>query len=480
MTEGEARPADDGLCLMPATEMAALLRARQISATELVEAHLRRIERVNPKVNAIVTVVAEQALDRAREADEDAAHGRWRGPLHGLPVAHKDLVETAGIRTTYGSRLYADHVPEHDALIVRRMRAAGAITIGKTNTPEFGTGSHTVNEVFGATRNPYDTSRSAGGSSGGAAAALATGMTPLADGSDMGGSLRNPASFCNVVGLRPTPGRVPLPSDRAAWYTLGVLGAMARTADDVALLMSVIAGFDPCSPHAVREPGEVFAPPLDEYADGLAGVRVAYSPDLGGLPVDPETARVTARAPEVLAGLGAQVEQVDLDISDAEDAFRIYRAWYYALSYGDLLDDHRDELGPNVVWNVEAGLKITGADLARAERLRSGLYARMNAFFDEYDFLIAPVSQVPPFPVEQPYVTEIAGRAMPDYLAWMRSAYWVSVLHAPAASVPCGFTDSGLPVGVQVIGRPWADRPVLALARAFERAAPHGARRPAL
>lgn len=470
-----AAPPGDELCDLTATEMIALLRDREIGAAELVEAHLRRIERVNPQVNAIVTLTAEQALERAREADEDWARGHWRGPLHGLPVAHKDLVDTAGIRTTYGSRVHADHVPDRDALIVARMRAAGAITIGKTNTPEFGTGSHTVNAVFGATRNPYDLSRSAGGSSGGAAAALATGMVPLADGTDVGGSLRNPASFCNVFGLRPTPGRVPPPSDRAAWFTLEVAGPMARTARDAALLMSVIAGFDPSSPLSVREPGEVFAAPLEP---DLTGARIAFSPDLGGLPVDPETAEVTARAPEVLAGLGATVERVDLDLSDAEDAFRVYRAWWYALSHGDLLAEHRDVLGPNVVWNIEQGLTLTGADLARAERLRTGLFRRMNAFFDTYDFLIAPVSQVPPFPVEQPYVTEIAGRRMPDYLAWMRSAYWISVLHAPAASVPCGFTAGGLPVGVQIVGRPWADLEVLRLAHAFERAAPHGARRP--
>jgi Asp-tRNAAsn/Glu-tRNAGln amidotransferase A subunit and related amidases len=470
-------PRGEELCDLTAVELTGLLRARQVRATEVVEACLRRVERVNPRVNAIVTLAAEQALDRARETDEDWARGNWRGPLHGLPVAHKDLVDTAGIRTTYGSRVYADHVPERDALIVRRMRAAGAITIGKTNTPEFGTGSHTVNEVFGATRNPYDPSRSAGGSSGGAAAALATGMVPLADGTDVGGSLRNPASFCNVFGLRPTPGRVPLPSDQAAWFTLEVAGPMARTAQDAALLMSAISGFDPSSPLAVREPGELFAAPLET---DLSGTRIAFSPDLGGLPVDPDTAEVTARAPEVLAGLGAVVEQVDLDLSDAEDAFRTYRAWWYALRFGDLLAEHRDLLAPNVVWNIEAGLKITGEDLARAERLRSGLFRRMTGFFAEYDFLVCPVSQVPPFPVEQPYVTEIAGRAMPDYLAWMRSAYWISVLHAPAASVPCGFTRRGLPVGVQVVGRPWADLAVLRLAHAFERAAPHGARRPAV
>ncbi|GIH94948.1 amidase [Planobispora siamensis] len=460
---------------LTAVEMLELLRTRQICATELLDAHLRRIEEVNPRVNAIVTLTAERALDEAEAADRDLAKGVWRGPLHGLPVAYKDLTDTAGIRTTYGSRIFADHVPERDALIVRRMREAGAITVGKTNTPEFGTGSHTVNEIFGATRNPYDLSRSAGGSSGGAAAALACGMIPLADGSDMGGSLRNPASFCNVVGLRPTPGRVPSPTPRAAWFTLGVSGPMARTVEDLTLLMSVVAGFDPSSPLSIAESGAVFTESLDLL--DLTGLRIAWSPDLGGLPVDAETAKVTAGAPAVLAGLGAHVERVELDLSDAEEAFRTYRAWYYLLSYGDL---PQEELGENVRWNVERGRAVTGADLARAERLRSGLYQRMSAFFDTYDFLIAPVSQVPPFPVDAPYVTEINGEELPDYLAWMRSAYWVSVLHAPAASVPCGFTSAGLPVGVQIVGRPFADLRVLRLAHAFERATGHGSHRPAL
>ncbi|GII76883.1 amidase [Sphaerisporangium rufum] len=459
---------------LPATELRRLLGTGQISAVELTEACLRRIDEVNGQVNAIVTLTADQALARARELDGDFARGRPAGPLHGLPIAYKDLTDTAGIRTTYGSPLFADHVPGTDAPVVRRARAAGAITIGKTNTPEFGTGSHTVNEVFGATRNPYDTAMSAGGSSGGAGAALAAGMVPLADGSDMGGSLRNPASFCNVVGLRPTPGRIPDPDPAAAWFTLAVPGPMARTVGDVALLMSVLAGFEPTSPFAIREDGSAFAAPLP--AD-LTGLRVAWSPDLGGLPVDPRTAAVTARAPAVFAGLGAEVTQVDLDLSDADDAFRVLRAWRYAAVFGDL---PRDRLGPNVAWNVDRGREVTAADLARAERLRSGLFHRMNDFFDDHDILISPVSQVPPFPVGQPYVTEVAGRPMPDYLAWMRSAYWISVLHAPAASVPCGFTPEGLPVGVQIVGRPWDDLGVLRAAHAFERATGHGAVRPAL
>jgi amidase len=459
---------------LPATEMLGLLRSRRISAAELTEAHLRRIEEVGGAVNAVVTLVPDRAMAEARELDRDLARGHWRGPLHGLPIAFKDLTDTAGIRTTYGSRLFAEHVPREDALVVRRARAAGAITLGKTNTPEFGTGSHTVNEVFGATRNPYDLSRSAGGSSGGAAAALASGMVALADGSDMGGSLRNPASFCNVVGLRPTPGRVPDASRTAAWFTLGVAGPMARTTRDAALLLSVIAGFAPTSPFAIREDGSAFAGPLEP---GVEGMRIAWSPDLGGLPVDPRTAEVTARAPAVLAALGAKVEQVELNLSDAEDAFRTYRAWQYAATYGDLPPDL---VGANVAWNVEQGKAVTAAGLARAERLRSRLFQKMSRFFGTYDLLIAPVSQVPPFPVEQPYVTEIAGTPMPDYLAWMRSAYWISVLHAPAASVPCGFTPEGLPVGVQIVGRPLEDLTVLRAAHAFEQATRHGETRPPL
>ncbi|MFG1944523.1 amidase [Nonomuraea sp. NPDC048826] len=450
---------------LSATELSRLIRTRQVSAVEVLRAHLDRIEQVNPSVNAIVTLAAERAMDAARAADA----AEPTGPLHGVPVAHKDLTDTAGIRTTYGSPLFADHVPERDDLVVRRLRAAGAITVGKTNTPEFGTGSHTVNEVFGITRNPYDLTKSAGGSSGGAAAALATGMVPLADGSDMGGSLRNPASFCNVVGLRPTPGRVPAVSEIAAWYTLSVQGPMARSVDDLSLMLSVISGFDPRSPYAIKE---TYAP---EPEEGVAGLRVAWSPDLGGLPVDAETAAVTATAPAVFERLGARVEQVELDLADAEVAFRTYRAWFYALAYGGL-----DGLGANTAWNVEQGRQVTGADLARAETARSRLYQRMAAFFDTYDVLIAPVSQVPPFPVEEPYVRAINGVELPDYLTWMRSAYWVSVLHAPAASVPAGFTPSGLPVGVQIIGRPFADARVLRVARAFEQATGHATHRPPL
>ncbi|WP_062354936.1 amidase [Herbidospora yilanensis] len=453
---------------LTASETSALLRAREISAAEVTEAHLDRIEAVNPQVNAIVTVTAEQALDRARELDR----GEWRGPLHGLPVAHKDLVSTRGVRTTFGSALFADHVPTVDDLIVRRVRDAGGVMIGKTNTPEFGTGSHTVNEVFGATRNPYDLTKSAGGSSGGAAAALAAGMTPLADGSDMGGSLRNPASFCNVVGLRPTPGRVPSKSTTAAWFTLGVSGPMARTVPDLALFLTAIAGPDASSPLSIREDASIFGGSLETDVSRL---RIAFSPTLGGLPVDAETTRVTALAAEAFRGLGATVEHADLNLTGADEAFRTYRAWWYAATYGDL-----EGVGENVRWNVEKGREVTGDDLATAERLRTRLWHRVNGFFGTWDYLIAPVSQVPPFPVEDPYVRSVDGLQMPDYLAWMRSCYLISVLGVPALSVPCGFTGSGLPVGVQIIGRPWDDLGVIKVGHAFERVTGAGSARPPL
>ncbi|WP_061300284.1 amidase [Herbidospora cretacea] len=453
---------------LTASETSALLRAREISAAEVTQAHLDRIEAVNPQVNAIVTVTAERALDRARELDG----GPWQGPLHGLPVAHKDLVSTKGVRTTFGSKIFADHVPTTDDLVVRRVRDAGGVMIGKTNTPEFGTGSHTVNEVFGATRNPYDLTKSAGGSSGGAAAALATGMTPLADGSDMGGSLRNPASFCNVAGLRPTPGRVPSKSTTAAWFTLGVSGPMARTVQDLALFLTAVAGPDPSSPLSIQQDPAIFGGSLETDVSGL---RIAWSPTLGGLPVDRETARVTAQAAEAFQRLGATVEHADLNLAGADEAFRTYRAWWYAAHYDDL-----EGVGENVRWNVERGREVTGADLARAEKLRSRLWHRVTGFFGTWDYLIAPVSQVPPFPVEDPFVREVDGIAMPDYLAWMRSCYLISVLGVPALSVPCGFTADGLPVGVQIIGRPWDDLGVLRVGHAFEQVTKAGAVRPPL
>ena len=468
---------DTGICFLPATELARRIRERGLSAVEVMEAHLRQIERINPKVNAIVTLTPEEAMDAACDADERLARGGEVGPLHGLPIAHKDLVPTKDMRTTFGSRVYRDHIPDHDALIVERLREAGAILIGKTNTPEFGAGSQTFNEVFGETKNPYDPTKTCGGSSGGAAVSLACGMLPIADGSDVGGSLRNPASFCNVVGMRPSVGRVPSWPGVAAWFPLAVEGPMARTVDDVALMLSAMVGQDPRSPVSLPEPGEAFANPPER---DFSGIRVAWSQDLGGLPVDPCVTAVLEEARPVFEGLGCIVEEGEPDFSGADEIFLSWRAWHYELSYGHLLDEHRGDMKETVVWNIEEGRKLTGPQLGRAEMKRTELYHRVRKFMDSHEFLVLPVSQVPPFDIEQPYVTEINGIKMANYIEWMKSCYYITVTGLPAISVPCGFTPEGLPVGVQIVGRYRDDLGVLQIACAFERATGFGERRPAI
>jgi amidase len=466
----------DDLCFTPAHDIAAALRRGEVSSREVVETHLRQIERVNPRVNAVVTLVAERALEEATAADEAFAAGGDTGVLHGLPVLHKDTHETAGIRTTQGSPLLADNVPRRDELVVERLRAAGAIGLGKTNTPEFAAGSHTFNPVFGLTRNPYDLSRSAGGSSGGAAAALACGMAPVADGSDMGGSLRNPASFCNVVGLRPSPGRVPTWPAPAAWATMAVQGPMARTVADTAFLLSAMAGPDSRSPIALQDPGSTFAPPLER---DLTGLRVAWSPDLGAsLPVEPEVAAVVERQVEVFDGLGCTLQQACPDFAGAEEVFRTLRAWQFELALGPVVDRHRDRVKASIVWNVEVGRALTGADIGRAEMLHTQLFHRLREFFERYDVLLLPVSQVAPFDAGLEYPADIAGVAQETYLDWMRSAYWVSATGCPALSVPAGFTGDGLPVGLQVVGPHRADLLVLQVGHAFEQQTGYARRRP--
>jgi amidase len=470
------------LVFTDATELACLIREKQVSCVEVMQAHLAQIERVNPQVNAIVTLLPERALEGARAADaalsrNPARNGDGIGPLHGLPVAHKDLVPTAGIRTTYGSPLYAEHVPEEDGLIVQRLRAAGAITIGKTNTPEFGAGSQTFNPVFGATRNPYDLGKTCGGSSGGAAVALACGMLPIADGSDMGGSLRNPASFCNVVGFRGAPGRVPVYPSKLGWSPYSVQGPMARSVRDAALLLSAIAGPDPRSPIAIREPGDLFRQPLER---DFAGVRVAWAPDLGGLPVDARVRAVLEGARPVFAALGCELSEASPDFADAEEIFQAWRAWAFEARYGDLLPAHRAQMKDTVVWNIERGQKLTGPQLARAELKRTALYQRMRAFMETHEFLVCTTNQVPAFDVTQPYVSEIEGRKLDTYVDWMRACWYITVTGHPAISVPAGFTGDGLPVGIQIVGRHQADFAVLQLAHAFEQATSHARRRPAV
>lgn len=470
-----ATTADVELCFAPATTQRELLRTRAISCVELVEAHLAQIERENPQVNAIVTLTAELAREEAARADAMLRVGAPVGLLHGLPVAHKDFTATAGIRTTLGSPLYADHVPTTSALSIQRLKDEGAITLGKTNTPEFAAGSHTYNSLFGPTRNPYDLALSAGGSSGGASAALASGMVALADGTDMGGSLRNPASFCNVVGIRTSPGRVPVHPSPAPWHPYTIHGPMGRTVSDVALMLAAMAGPDPRVPIALAEPGERFLGRLDR---DFRGVRVAWSRTLGGLPVDPAvTAALDARR-SLLEDLGCIVEDVEPDMTGADEAFRVWRAWLFELILGRHYDEDRDQLNPDVIANVEEGRALTGPQIAQAEAARTALYGRMMSFMDDYEFLLAPVVQVLPFPVETTFPTEVAGVPTPYYIDWMKGCTRISAVGLPAASVPFAFSDSGLPVGLQVVGRHQQDWDVLQLAYAIESADPVHARRP--
>lgn len=471
----------DEIVFAPARRLARRIRARELSALEVMRAFIARGERANPLVNAIVTFLPEQALAAARALDRRLAKKRTAaaGPLAGLPIAYKDLVPTRGIRTTFGSLAYRDHVPAEDALIVERLRAAGAITLGKTNTPEFGAGSQTFNRVFGATRNPYDLTKTAGGSSGGAAAAVACGMLPFADGSDLAASLRNPGNYCNVVGFRPTPGRVPSYPAANAWDTLAVLGPIARTVADCAFLLAVMAGPDARAPVSIAERGRVFLRPLGR---DFRGVRVAWSPDLGGLPVDARVTGALKHVPRVLESLGCVVEQACPDFSGATEAFETLRAVAFAQRYAPLLAAHRAELKDTVIWNIEQGLALDGAKVARAEQLRTELFHRMRRFLEKYEFLACPVNQLPPFPVEQEYPVEIAGVAMGNYLDWMKSCYYVTITSHPAISVPAGFTAESppLPVGLQIVGRYRDDFGVLQLAHAFERATQAGKRRPTL
>jgi amidase len=468
-------PPNEELCYSSAVDLAARLRKGDVSARDVMSAYLERIARVNPQVNAVVTLVADRAMADAARADETRAQKRPLGPLHGLPVAHKDLVDTAGIRTTRGSPFYRDHVPTQDALIVTRIHAAGAVTLGKTNTPEFGAGSQTFNTVFGATRNPYDVSKTCGGSSGGAAVALACGMVPIADGSDTGGSLRNPAAFCNVVGLRPSPGRVP--GESGSWSPLSVSGPMARSVADVALFLSAIAGPHPRSALSIQEDGGRFRAPLDR---SFKGVRVAWWRDLGGIPFEPEIRRVVDANRRVFEELGCIVEESEPDFNGVDEAFKVLRYAANYAQYAPLVRERPEWVKDTIKFEVAQAERLTGADVGRALARQAQAYDQSRQFFEKYEYFVLPVTQVEPFDVNSPYPTAIAGAAMGDYLDWMRSCWYISFMSNPAMSVPAGFTRAGLPVGLQIVGRHRDEWSVLQIAHAVEQATKHGLRRPAI
>jgi amidase len=476
-TQLAAAAAGPDICFLSATEMADLIRRKKLSARETLDAHLKQINRVNPQVNAIVTLVAEQATDIARKADEAQARGVALGPLHGLPIAHKDLVETAGIRTTFGSRIFKDYVPTHDAILVERIKKAGAICVGKTNAPEFGAGSQTFNAVFGATKNPHDLTKTCGGSSGGAAVSLACGLIPIADGSDSGGSLRNPAAFCGIVGFRTAPGRVAHAAVGDAWSTIAVSGPMARNVPDLALLLSVMAGPDPRCPISITEPGSRFTGNLER---SFKGVRVAWFKDMGGIPFDPRVLSVVNTQRKVFESLGCIVEEAEPDWTGALESYDTLRAWGYASSQAQNIRLHRDLVKDTIQWEAERGSQLTGADIDRALNLRSKAWDNMRMFQEKYEYFIAPTTQLPPFDVTEPYPTEVAGVKMSTYTEWMKSCMLISALETPSISMPCGFTAEGLPIGLQIVGRHRDEWSVLQMAHAFEQATPGSRRRPAI
>ncbi len=450
-----------------------MIRAKKISVTEVVRAFIAQIERINPQVNAIVTFLPEEALKTAKAFDRK----KPQGLLWGLPIAIKDVIMTKGVRTTWGSLVHKDFVPKEDHVLAERLKGAGAILVGKTNTPEFGAGSQTFNKVFGATRNPYDLSKTCGGSSGGAAVAVACGMVPVADGGDFAASLRNPGNYCNVIGFRPSTGRVPAYPHPYPWSNLSELGPMARTVSDAAFLLAAMAGPDPRAPTSMTESGSMFLKPLKR---NFRKTRIAWSKDLGGLPVEPEVTAVLESQRRIFSSLGCKIEEAEPDFSGATEAFETLRSLTWLHRGGALLKDHRDKLKDTVIWNTEEGLKRSATDIARAEALRTALFHRMRVFLEKYDFFVCPVNQLPPYPVTTEWPREIAGVKMGNYLDWMKSCYYITITSHPAISVPAGFTKENLPVGIQIVGRYRDDFGVLQLAHAFEQATQVWKRRPPL
>ncbi len=446
------------LIRISACDVVALLRNREVTPEQLIDAALARIKAVDGSVNALPTVCADRARARAASESFDAR-------LAGLPIVVKDLNEVAGVRTTYGSPIHADHVPTRSDVTITRLERHGANVLAKSNTPEFGAGANTFNDVFGKTLNPWNTAKSCAGSSGGSAVALATGMAWLATGSDLGGSLRTPASFCSVVGLRPGIGCVPRSPRATLFENLWVEGPMARDVRDVALMLDAMAGEDPADPLSRPAPEVGY---LTAAQSPRLPRRVAFSPDLGFLPVGKQVTEACRRAVERIAAMGVTVEETAPDLREARDVFQVLRAAGFAAAFGPVLERHRDRLKPEIVWNIEKGLALTADEIGRAERARVRLFARTLAFFDEYDLLLCPAAVVEPFDVDVRYVEEIEGTRLETYVDWLTMTFAITLTTCPALSLPCGFSDAGLPIGLQVVGRPRGEAALLAAAAAFE------------
>jgi amidase len=452
-------------CDLTAVEARRLIGRKRLSPVELLESCIARIEMVNPTINAVVATCYDRARDEARTATEVLLRGDDLPPLHGLPLGVKDLSNTEGLRTTYGSPIYADFVPDKDERIVASLRKAGAIVVGKTNTPEFGAGGNTNNAVYGATVNPFDTARTAGGSSGGSAAALATGMLPICTGSDTGGSLRRPATYNGVVALRPTVGLVPSDRRLLGFTNYGTLGPMARTVGDVALLLSGMAGGDNIDP--LSYPHDVDALRRIEEID-LGGLRVAVSEDLGGAPVDNGLRKVFRDTLAHYSSVFGSCVDKDPDFTTANDVFWILRGVYFVANQKERYDNHRDQLGPNVLFNTEAGLKMTVEEIAWAEAEQTRIYRNFQSYFENFDVLICPGAPVPPFPVDQRAPEIVNGVKMEHYISASAISSWLTLTGHPVVALPIGLDATGTPFGIQIVGPRHGDRFVMGVAHALE------------
>jgi len=464
--------ADISLTRKSARDLARLVRTREVSPLEVLEAHLSVIERLNPRLNAIVTLAVEEAQAAARHAADVLLRDDPVGPLHGLPIGIKDITPTAGIRTTFGSPLFKDHVPDQDAEVVRRLKSGGAIVLAKTNTPEFAAGANTVNPIFGATRNPWNPALSPAGSSGGSACAVATGMLPLAQGTDFGCSIRMPAAFCGIVGIRPTPGLTPNFPMPLAWDPGQVHGPLARTAEDAAAMLDTIAGFSRISPISVAPPWRSALDAVESF-DDAKGLRVAYASDIAKIGVDDEIATICRAAAQSLQRAGAIVEEISFDASDGFAPYQTWRGlWMVGQQYENLT--RIEEFGPNLKGNVKAGLGVTPTDFGKAEGARAALFLRFAQLFERYDLLLTPASPVKPYPVDMNFPNEINGKKLENYTDWIAGSFLITLMSLPAGSVPVGKTKEGLPVGMQIVGPRFEEPRILGLMKIIQHMHPIG------
>jgi amidase len=462
----------DDLTRKTACELASLIASKAVSPVEVLDAHLETIARVNPKLNAIVTLVADDARVLAKQAEAAVSRGEEFGVLHGLPIGIKDITPTAGIRTTFGSPLFRDYVPTEDAEAVRRLKVAGAIVLGKTNTPEFAAGANTFNEVFGVTRNPWNPTLSPSGSSGGSAVAVATGMVPLAQGTDFGCSIRMPASFNGIVGIRPTPGLTPNYPMPLAWDPGQVHGPLARTAEDAALMLDALVGFSLISPISVAPPW-ASARAVVAKASDLKGLRIAYVSDISGIGIEPEIDAICRATALSLRDAGALVEEIEFDISDGKGPYQAWRGlWMVGQQFANL--DRLEAFGVNLKGNVKAGLEVTPLDFAASEHKRMELFQRFAKFFEQYDLLITPQSPVKQFPVEMNFPTEINGKKLDNYTDWIAGSFLITLMSLPGGSVPAGMTCDGLPVGIQIVGPRFEEPLILSAMKIVQQIRPIG------